>query len=78
MLKDMDFCHSGETYLTDIATKTGLDALKTPTKKVAHKAAEASGELIENKILNPKSVPDEVIKQFNCIKVCNKKINRSK
>ena len=41
----------------DANTKTGLDALKTATKKVAHKAAEATGEFIWNKIANPKPVP---------------------
>ena len=34
----------------DTATKTGLDALKTASKKVAHKATAATGEFIENKI----------------------------
>ena len=36
--------------LLDTATKTGLDVLKTTSKKVVHKRAEATGELIENKI----------------------------
>ena len=49
--------------LLNAATKTGLDALNTVTKKVAHKVAEATGEFIENKIVNktvkPKHVPDE-------------------
>ena len=47
----------------DTATKTGLDAAKTGSKKVVHKIAEATGELIGNKITNkivkPKPVPDE-------------------
>ena len=34
---------------TDIATKTGLDAAKTVSRKVAHKTAEAT-EFIANKI----------------------------
>ena len=34
------------------ADKTGLDALKSSSKKVVHKAAEASSEFIENKIAN--------------------------
>ena len=42
---------------------TGLDALKTAFKKVAHKAVEATGEFIENKItektVKPKHVIDE-------------------
>ena len=40
-----------------------MDALKTLTKKVARKAAQATGELIgsktANKIVKPKPVPDE-------------------
>ena len=47
----------------DDVNETGLDALKTATKKVAHKVAEAKGEFIENKIANkivkPKAVPDD-------------------
>ena len=35
--KDMNLCHSQEIYLTNMenstATKTGLDALKTTSKK---------------------------------------------
>ena len=45
------------------ATKTGLNALKTATKKVVYKAAKATGEFIENMIANktvkPKPKPDE-------------------
>ena len=29
---------------------TGLDALKTASKKLVHEAAEATGEFLENKI----------------------------
>ena len=32
--------------LLDTAAKTGLDALKTATKRVVHKAAKATGEFI--------------------------------
>ena len=48
--------------LFDAATKTGLDALKITSKKVTHKAAEATGEVIGNKIANkivkPKPIPE--------------------
>ena len=48
--------------LSDTATKTGLDALKTAFKKVVHKVADGTVEFIENKIaykvLKPKRVPD--------------------
>ena len=36
--------------LLDTTTKTELDALKTVSKKVVQKAAEAAGEFIGNKI----------------------------
>ena len=36
--------------LLDTATKTGLYAAKTASKKVVYKTAEAIGELIANKI----------------------------
>ena len=46
----------------DAATKTGLDAIELAPKKVVHKAAEATGEFIENKIaakiVKPKPVPE--------------------
>ena len=35
--------------LFNTAAKTGLDALKFASKKVAHKTANATGEFIENK-----------------------------
>ena len=34
----------------DIATKTGIDAAKTASKRVVQKAAEATGDLIGNKM----------------------------
>ena len=34
----------------DTATKTGVDAPKAASKRVAQKAAEATGDLIGNKI----------------------------
>ena len=36
----------------DTATKTGLDASKTASKRVVQKTAEAAGDLIGNKIAN--------------------------
>ena len=44
-----------------IATKRGLDAAKTASKKVVYKAAEATGKLIVNKIakiVEPKSMSE--------------------
>ena len=43
----------GDKYdkkLVDTATKTGIDAAKTASKRVVQKAAEATGDLIVNKI----------------------------
>ena len=44
----------------DTAIKTGVDAAKSTSKKVVHKTAEATGELIGNKVpektLKPKPV----------------------
>ena len=34
----------------DTATKTGIDAAKTTSKRVVQKTAEATGDLIRNKI----------------------------
>ena len=34
----------------DMATKIGIDATKTTSKRVVQKAAEATGDLIRNKI----------------------------
>ena len=36
--------------LMDIATKTGIDAVKTASKRAVQKTAEATGDLIRNKI----------------------------
>ena len=47
----------------DTPTKTGLDALKAASKKVVHKAAEATDAFIGNKIadqiVQPKPTIDE-------------------
>ena len=43
----------GDKYgkkLMDTATKTGIDAAKTASKRVVQKASEATEDLIENKI----------------------------
>ena len=49
--------------LLNTPTKTGLDPLKTASKRVVHKAAEATGECLGNKIadkiLNPKPLPGQ-------------------
>ena len=43
----------GDKYgkkLVDIATKTGIDGAKTASKRVVQKTAEATGDLVGNKI----------------------------
>ena len=43
----------GDEYgkkLMDTATRTGIDAAKTASKRVVQKTAETTGDLIENKI----------------------------
>ena len=57
MLKIMVFCHLQKNLLIkygkklmDTATKTGIDAAKTASKRVVQKTAEATGDLIGNKI----------------------------
>ena len=53
----MGFCHFLEHLvinivkkLIDTATKIGIDAAKTASKRVVQKTAEATGDLIGNKI----------------------------
>ena len=56
-VEDMSFCHLQENLyinmekkLMDIATKTGINAAKTASKRVVQKTAEATRDLIGNKI----------------------------
>ena len=53
--------------LLDTATKTGVNALKTSSKKLFHKAAEATGVFIGNiiadTIVKEKPLPDSGIKK---------------
>ena len=53
--------------LMDTATKTGMDAAKIASKRVVQKNAEATGDLIGNKIADeitsigkPKEKPEEI------------------
>ena len=54
----MAFCHLQENLvknkygkkLMDTAAKTGMDSAKTASKQVVQKTAEATGDLIRNKI----------------------------
>ena len=46
--------------LTDTAIKTGKDFATTAGKKIVHKSAEATGDLIGNKIVSKKSHNEEI------------------
>ena len=52
----------------DTATKTGLDALKYASEIVVHKTGEATvgvlGKKIADKLLKPKAVPDENLREM--------------
>ena len=54
--------------MSDTATKTGLDAAKTASKKVVHKRVGATGEMVGNKtsekIVKPKLVPEANSRNF--------------
>ena len=54
-----EICQTNTRKIWNTARKTGLDAAKSASKKVFHKAAEATGELLGNKIaeknVRPKS-----------------------
>ena len=46
------------------ATKAGLDAVKTASKKAVCKAAEATGNKITDRVVKPKPVPDENVRNI--------------
>ena len=54
-------------------TKAGLDAVRAASKKVAHKTAEATGELIRKRIaekfVKAKPVPDENLRNVGEINI---------
>ena len=53
MLKEMDFYHLRKIFRTNIKKHlldTGLNALKTTSKRVVHKVADATCEFIGNKM----------------------------
>ena len=54
--------------LLDVATKVGLDPLKTASKKVVHKATEETGGFIGNKIAD-KIVKPKLLTDKNSINV---------
>ena len=64
--------------LLDTARKTKLDALKTASVKVVHKASEATGEFTGNKIaekiVKAKPVPDTNFRDFEKLIIPPEKI----
>ena len=81
MLKDMDFYHLQENkQLLD----TGLDAVKTVSKKVAHKASEflgnetadAATKSNNDKIVTPDKNPRNVEEMINLPEIRNEIINK--
>ena len=82
----MAFFHFLETFviniiqkLMDIATKTGIDAAKTASKRVVQKTGQVTGDLIENKVAEKitsvgKSKEKEKIKKVEEIYIPPKKI----
>ena len=75
---------SGDKYgkkLMDTATKTGIDAAKTASKRVVQKTAEATGYLIQNKIADKitslgKAKSKEKEDEGQEIYICQKKASR--
>ena len=67
MLKDLDFCHLQEIYLTyrkQLLLDKRQDALKISSNKVVHKAVDVTDEYIGNKITDAvaKSNNDKIVK----------------
>ena len=46
------FGNEHDKKLVDTGTKTGIDAAKTTSKRIVQKTAEATGDLIGNKIVD--------------------------
>ena len=72
----MDSCYLKKygKQLLDTATETGLDALKTASKKVVHKAAEPTGEFIGDKITDKivRAKPKKFIKLAKILEMLKK------
>ena len=58
----MFFCRTKDKKKGQTARNTGLDATKTASKKLVHKAIEATGEFIGNKIAEKIVKPDANLK----------------
>ena len=60
----MGFCHLQEygKRLMDTATKTGIDAAKTASKRVVQKIAEATRDLIGNKIADETTLLGKLVR----------------
>ena len=60
-----NLCNKYRKQLLDTAIETELDALKATSKKVVHKAAEAAGEFIRNKIADKIVKSEPVIENLS-------------
>ena len=59
----------GDKYgkkLMDTATKTGIDAAKTASKRVVQKTAKATGDLIGNKLTFHQKKDNKLLMILNC------------
>ena len=57
--------------LLDHAKKSAIDALKTSSKRVIHKTAEATGDLIGNKIVDRITKVSKILPQNNSETITN-------
>ena len=82
MLKDTVFCHSQENLMInmkmDTATKTGIDAVKTVSKQVVQKTAEATGGSIGNKIADNITLLGKTKSKKNKTKRNNRNLNTTR
>ena len=82
MLKDTVFCHSQENLMInmkmDTATKTGIDAVKTVSKQVVQKTAEATGDSIGNKIADDITLLGKTKSKKNKTKRNNRNLNTTR
>ena len=82
MLKDTVFCHSQENLMInmkmDTATKTGIDAVKTVSKQVVQKTAEATGDSIGNKIADNITLLGKTKSKKNKTKRNNRNLNTTR
>ena len=60
----INLSHKYGKHLLDTASKRGVDALKTASKKVVHKAAGATGKFTGNKIADKIVKPRDLLAEI--------------